>query len=343
MLEILETYDALNDGLIPAAALRSSGVNSSAIGALVHRGELVRVRTGWYVLGPKWRAEQPDGRYRFLVRATAAHAGSELLLSHHSAAVMHGLPLIGAWPATTHALFPEARGGSSHPLLTAHRGMPDPTSTRVAGVKVTGLARTVVDMAAGSSFLIGVAMVDHVLHQEASRLKAQRETGIRGMPPITKDTLLTELAVVHPRVGWRAAHRAIAFANELSANAGESLSRVRFEELGFEIPELQVRFDVNGRTFYVDFLWRSVRKIGEFDGDMKYTLAAVMDGKDAAGVVKAEKKREDLLRPLVNSFDRWDWDRAFNSQAFYRFLCEKGVPRAQVLRPRKHLPGAALV
>lgn len=338
MLEILETYDAVNDGLIPAEGLRASGMNSYAVGVLVQRGELRRVRTGWYVLGPKWEAETPEGRYRLVVRATAAHAATELLLSHHSAAVMHGLPLIGAWPATTHALFPEAQGGSSHRLLTAHRGIPDPLSTVISGVRVTSLRRTLVDMAAGSSFLIGVAMIDHVLHQEALRLNAERDAGIRGAPPITKDVLLTELAVVHPRVGWRAAHRAIAFATGLSANAGESLGRVRFEELGFEIPELQVHFDVRGHSYFVDYFWRGIRKIGEFDGHLKYTRGEVMNGRDIVGVVTAEKNREDLLRPLVNSFDRWGWTLALNAPAFHRFLSEKGVPRAG-----RRLPGAALV
>ncbi|MDH6236644.1 hypothetical protein [Cryobacterium sp. CG_9.6] len=343
MLDILETYDGLNDGLIPAEALRASGMNSYTVGVLVQRGQLWRVRTGWYVLGPRWKAENHAGRYRFVVRATAAHANTELLLSHHSAAVMHGLPLIGAWPATTHALFPEARGDSSHRLLTAHRGVPDPNSTLVAGVRVTSLPRTLIDMAASSSFLVGVAMVDHVLHHEALRMKAESKAGSQAASAITKDALLTELAMVHPRAGWRAAHRAITFANGLSANAGESLSRVRFDELGFEIPELQVRFDVNGRTFFVDYFWRGVRKVGEFDGDIKYTRAEVMKGKDIVGVVRSEKKREDLLRPLVNSFDRWDWDLAFNSPDFYRFLCEKDVPRARNRRPSKRLPTTALI
>jgi len=343
MLEILETYDAINDGLIPAAALRASGMNSYAIGVLLQRGELKRVRTGWYALGSTWDGVGHDGRYRLLVRATAAHAEQELVLSHHSAAVMHGLPVIGAWPATTHALFPEAKGGSSHRLLTAHRGIPDPNTIVIAGVTVTSLPRTLVDIAASSSFLVGVVMVDHALHEEAVRIAAEHAAGLIPRPRITKDVLLTELAAAHPRVGWRAAHRAITFADGLAANAGESLGRVRFEELGFEIPELQVRFDADGLVYFVDYFWRRVRKIGEFDGHVKYTRAEVMDGKDVVGVVMAEKKREDLLRPMVRSFDRWGWTLALNAQAFYRFLCERDVPRAGGPGAGKRQPGAASV
>ena len=325
MLETLEMQDVLGRGLITAEALRLAGLNEHAIAVLVQGGELRRLRRGWYALGSKWKAVGPDGRYRLFVRATAAAAERQLVLSHHSAAVLHGLPLIGKWPATVHALLPDARGGSSHRLLTSHRAVADPNATFISGVAVTSLARTLIDMATECSFLTGVTMIDHALYREHNGAAGDRTTGA---PPITKAALLTELESVSPRTGRHAAERAIEFADGLSANAGESLSRVRFEELGFEIPELQVRFDVAGRTFYVDFFWRDVRKIGEFDGHIKYTRAAVMNEKDVVGVVVAEKDRESLLRPGVGSFDRWGWNLALNSTDFYRFLLEKGVPRA---------------
>ena len=328
MLEVLETQDALSDGLITAEALRVAGMNAHAVDILVRHGELRRLRRGWYTLDSTWKAVGPDGKYRLFVRATAAAAQCPLVLSHHSAAALHGLPLIGAWPTSVHALVPEAHGGGSHRLLTSHRGVTDQNATFIDGIAVTGLARTLVDMAAGCSFLTGVTMIDHVLHQESRRTASERDAGLHGAPPITKAVLFAELEAVHPRTGRHAAERAITFASELSANAGESLSRVRFAELGFKIPELQVRFDVAGRKFFVDYFWRGVQKIGEFDGHIKYTRASVMNGRDVVGVVLAEKDRESLLRPLVNSFDRWGRDLALNTPAFYRFLCEKNLPRA---------------
>ncbi|TFD23758.1 type IV toxin-antitoxin system AbiEi family antitoxin domain-containing protein [Cryobacterium sp. TMS1-13-1] len=332
MREIFETCEAPYDGLIPAEALRASGMNSHAVDSLLKRGELVRVRRGWYVLAPRWEKIGADGRYRFFVRATAARAERDLMFSHRSAAVFHGLPLIGPWPKGVQAIDPDSAGGSSSRLLTTHRGPVDPSSLVIDGVRVTSLSRTLVDVAATSSFLVGVTMVDHVLHREAARMAAAQKSGSVGAPPITQATLLTELDWVHPRNGHRAAERAITFANGLSANPGESLGRVRFEELGFEIPELQVRFDVDGRTYYVDYFWRGVRKIGEFDGHIKYTRAAVMAGRDIVQVVMDEKDRESILRPEVNSFDRWGWKLALSPQAFYRFLMDKGVPRAPTRR-----------
>ena len=332
MREIFETCEALHDGLIPAEALRASGMNSHAVDSLLKRGELVRVRRGWYVLGPRWEKTGADGRYRLFVRATAAGAERDLMYSHHSAAVLHGLPLIGPWPQGVQAIDPDTAGGSSSRLLTTHRGPVDPSALIIDGVRVTSLSRTLIDVAATSSFLVGVTMIDCVLHRESARMAVARRSGSVAAPPITRATLLTELDRVHPRNGYRAAERAITFADGLSANPGESLGRVRFEELGFEIPELQVRFDVGGRTYYVDYFWRGVRKIGEFDGHIKYTRAAVMAGRDIVQVVIDEKDRESVLRPEVNSFDRWVWKLALSPSAFYRFLIDKGVPRAPTRR-----------
>ena len=334
MREIFETCDARYDGLIPAELLRASGMNSHAIDSLLKRGELVRVRRGWYAVGTQWQRLGADGHYRLVVRATAARAERDWTYSHESAAVLHGLPMIGPWPGAVHAVVPDAAGGSSTKLLTTHRGPVDPAAVVINGVSVTSLPRTLVDMAATSSFLIAVTMVDHVLHQEAARSVAERNAGTVGAPRITPATLLTELDSVHPRNGHQTAARAIIFANGLSANPGESLSRVRFQELGFEIPELQVRFDVNGSTYYVDYFWRGVRKIGEFDGHIKYTRAAVMNGRDVVQVVVAEKDRENHLRPLVSSFDRWGWALALSPRAFHRFLLDHGVPQSPTGRGR---------
>jgi hypothetical protein len=104
---------------------------------------------------------------------------------------------------------------------------------------------------------------------------------------------------------------------------------VRFLQLGFQIPELQVRFDcVNGRIAYVDFWWRGIRMAGEFDGKCKYLRGAIVKpGQDPGQIVFAEKRREDALRPQMNSMARWIWDEVLPPRTFLRFLTEHGVPR----------------
>jgi predicted transcriptional regulator of viral defense system len=316
VLRLAEVAALLYDGLLPSEALREAGVPPHSFRRLCLEGVLHCIRHGVYVTGERWRAAGASERYRLLVRATALAANRQPVLSHHSAAVLHGLPIIGGWPATVHTVTPGASGGSRNRSTTGHRGPAPELVETIDGCRVTSLARTLVDVAASSSLLVGVTMLDHALR-------------VGGDPVLTKDALYQELALVNPRTGRRQAEQAIAFANPLSANPGETLSRVRIFQLGFEVPELQVCFPgILGGNAYVDFWWRQVRKIGEFDGFLKYGMGPVLGDRDPGSVVWQEKQREDALRARVNSFDRWGWDLALTPELFSAFLTERGVPRA---------------
>ncbi|WEO77816.1 hypothetical protein BJQ94_01860 [Cryobacterium sp. SO2] len=285
-----------------------------------------------YVAAERWRSADANERYRLLVRATVLAAERSPVLSHQSAAVLHGLPIIGAWPASVHTSTPDAGGGSSTRATIAHRGTrPDAVET-IDGCQVTTLARTLVDVASSSSLLVGVTMLDHALRVEQERAdgsRAGRGQVFGARPALTKADLYTELEVVNPRTGRRQAEQAIAFANPLSANPGETLSRVRIFQLGFEVPELQVCFpNILGGNAFVDFWWRRVLKIGEFDGFLKYGSGPVLGDRDPGSVVWQEKRREDALRARVSSFDRWGWELALSPTRFHAFLTERGVPRA---------------
>lgn len=328
MLENLDVPSARNEGLILAEYLWASGLTTRAVRALLASGELVRIRRGIYALGSTWLRAETDDRYRLFVRATVLTAEQPVLLSHHSAAALHNLPMIGPWPKVVHAINNHATGGSSARFTTSHRSVREPESISLSGCSATTLKRTLIDVAATASFLVGVTMMDHALRVEQERAHGGDGRVASGGPPLSKDELYAELATVRPRTGGARARRVIDFANPLSADPGESLSRVRIAELGFEVPELQVCFVVRGREYWVDFFWRGVRKIGEFDGKIKYTRGAILGDRHPGDVVVAEKDRENLLRRQVNSFDRWDWDTAYSPRRFYEFLVEHEVPRA---------------
>ncbi|ANP71326.1 type IV toxin-antitoxin system AbiEi family antitoxin domain-containing protein [Cryobacterium arcticum] len=323
-------------GLLPSAALWEAGVPPHSLQRLCVEGVLHCIRRGVYVTEERWRRADAGERYRLLVRATALVAHSQPVFSHQSAAVLHGLPIIGGWPDTVHTITSGASGGSRNRFTTGHQGPAPEVVETTSGCQVTSLARTVVDVAASSSLLVGVTMLDHALRVETERAarergRGPREGGLAAPRPtgVTKEELYCELDAVNPRTGRRRAEQAIAFASPLAANPGETLSRVRIFELGFEVPELQVRFpDILGGDAWVDFFWRGVRKIGEFDGFLKYGSGPVLGDRDPSAVVWAEKQREDALRARVNSFDRWGWDLAYSAARFFAFLTERGVPRA---------------
>jgi hypothetical protein len=328
MDDAVQALSSIHGGLVPAAGLLRHGIDTRAANALVAAGVLSRIRRGMFADAPLWDQLKAEGRYRLFVRSTIMLADRPLVLSHLSAAAMYGLPKVGPWPATVHIIDTRASGGSSARFITSHRGGPDPVPIAHAGLMMTSLARTLVNVAATSSFLTGVAMIDHALREERERAEIEHSRGVQGLPALSKDDLYAELAVVNPRTGARRARMAIDFASDLSASLGESLGRVRIFELGFEVPELQVHFRIKGKDYWVDYFWRRIRKIGEFDGDVKYTRGMVLGDRDPSEVIVSEKKREDILRQHVNSFDRWDWNTALSPRQFSEFLIEHGVPRA---------------
>jgi len=309
--DILEAALAIGRGVIYRRDLIDLGGTRSAIDQLVAGGGLRPLRPGAYL--PPDAPADTDAVYRAMVVASMRLGAPDRIASHWSAAVLHRIPVIGVWPPTLHVSDSAATGGSSSSLVTLHRSGSHLPTTTVDGVRVTSFARTVADLARTQPFAGAVAAVDHALR--------------RGIP---KQVLLRELSDSGAVHGAGRAARAMQFGDRRAASAGESLSRARFHELGFVVPELQVVFtDTRGIRREVDFFWDAERKIGEFDGLHKYTRQEFTRGAPAADVVMREKLREDALRPLVASFDRWVWENAISPGRFDRFLRDHGMPRAR--------------
>jgi len=96
--------------------------------------------------------------------------------------------------------------------------------------------------------------------------------------------------------------------------------------LGFAAPELQVVFTDAKGDMMPDFLWRAVRKAGEFDGKEKYTREEYTKG-NPNDVVWAEKKREDRLRALGLGVVRILTEHVENPRELEKLLTAAGVPR----------------
>ncbi|MGJ9373609.1 hypothetical protein [Nesterenkonia sp. CF4.4] len=125
---------------------------------------------------------------------------------------------------------------------------------------------------------------------------------------------------------WRAC---LELADGLSESAGESLSRVRMLDLGFEPPQLQVSFELGVALARVDFYWPGVGVVGEFDGKLKYTRGAGLSGAPAEETVWQEKLREDALRARGLKVVRWVWDDLQRPGVLAARLRDAGVPLAK--------------
>lgn len=121
--------------------------------------------------------------------------------------------------------------------------------------------------------------------------------------------------------------RAMDFADPRSESPGESFSRVRIHELGFAPPSLQRTLRLEGKDYRLDFEWKDLGIVGEFDGRVKYFDAEGLTGADAASAVYQEKIREDVIRQSGRTVVRWGWDALKDLAILERLLQRAGVPK----------------
>jgi len=309
-------------GLIIATYASSVGLGRE-LRTEFERGEVVRLRRGVYIPVAIWQSLTPDQQYVRRIHAHAAVSAEPLTFSHDSAAAIWGLPRVGAWPSAIHLLVPPAGGGRSSYGVVRHPGEQSVRVVARDGLLVTSVVTTAVDMARVLTFPEAVAMMDRAI--AAPRF---------GSALATREELEAALAALPTRgpiKGRTEALRAGEFASSQSGSCGESVSRAFMFILGFLIPELQVRFDdADGFIAFVDFFWRSINRVGEFDGFGKYVKDEFTRGNTTAHIVMEEKVREDRIRACGPLVSRWDWELANSPSAFGAFLTRIGVPRAEL-------------
>ena len=284
------------------------------------RGSEVRVLRGAYVPRALWDAS--GGRERHLLRLDAfvrTRRSSVPLFSHWSAAVLHGLPLLGDPPEGIHIAVARSSTARSGRGVVRHSTEVSPEDVvEVEGMRCTSLARTVVDIAATAPTPDAVAMADHAL-----RLRPL----VPSASAFGRDELTEAWQRSLPFRGHRRALEAIRFADPRAESPLESLSRVTMRVLGAPPPVLQESFaDRRGFIGRVDFWWPEHGVVGEADGDAKYLDPAMRGGRSAERVVLDEKRREDRLRELGLRVVRWGWDVARHPAALATALQSAALP-----------------
>ncbi|WP_409333154.1 type IV toxin-antitoxin system AbiEi family antitoxin domain-containing protein [Trujillonella humicola] len=257
----------------------------------LRRGELTRLRPGAYA--PPQGPDQATLRHRQLVTATLAALRRPAVVSHQSAAVVHGLPLWGAPLDRVHVTRrPPASGEIGRHLHCHVARLPDEDVTAAGGVAVTTRVRTALDLARTLPFEPAVAMLDRWLFLRL----------------ITAGELADGVADLGRLPGARVALRAVRFADGRSESVGESRSRVLLHRLGLMPSTLQLPIaDAMGNPLgRVDFAWEDARVIGEFDGRVKYGRL-LRPGQDPGDAVFDEKIREDAIRDRDLGVVRWIW------------------------------------
>jgi hypothetical protein len=302
--------------------LLARGYTPNEIAREARSGRLVRLRRGAY-LRPDELADDPVERHRLLVTATVPLLAPGAVVSHRSAAVLHGLPV---WKDTLEHVDVTRTSGSGNRRghLHVHVASVAPAElVELVGTPVTSAARTVVDLGRSIPLAQAVASGDAALRA--------------GLPPAA---LQESLWLASGRRGIAAARRAVALLDPRSESAGESASRVALVDLGLAPSSLQHEvWDDAGRLVgRADFAWEEHRTLGEFDGRVKYG-ALRRPGQRVEDVVWAEKRREDALRDLGWQVVRWTWADLLKpwliAERLQRaFARSAGIAPAAFVRPR---------
>ena len=267
------------------AELIREGATGDEIRRRVRNGELIRLRRGAYAdAGPATDTE----RHRDLVVATLAQLDGKAALSHFSAASLHDIPVPNGTLSQVWVTRNSGGGGHLSPHLHELKAPLDAGDVvQLAGLPVTSVSRTAVDVARRTRPPYGLAACDRALAS--------------GVSP----SELTEQVERWPRrPGIARARRGVDLANPLSESFGESFSRWVIWQLGLPMPILQYPVDVHGRRYRSDFGWPELGVLGEFDGRIKYE-GVLDDSRSLADVVMAEKRREQDLRSLGWQVTRW--------------------------------------
>lgn len=283
------------------AELERRGFSHREANRLLELGTLTKIRYGVY-------GEPADldvlERHRRLIDATWLIIRSGAVLSHFSAAAVHGLPIPATDLNRVWITRPGTSGKTTRWLHLARAELSEAEVCEIDGRLVTSLARTVVDVARRLDLLDGLPLVDAALRAGADR-----------------QVLADLLEVEGRRRGNQALRTAVALADPLAESVGESRSRALMWTLGLPMPVLQHPLsDDDGFIGRVDFYWPAHRLVGEFDGKVKYGRTLEPD-QDPGETVWKEKLREDRIRRTKKlGVERWVWANLFQPRLFDRRL-----------------------
>jgi hypothetical protein len=267
----------------------------------VRSGRVLRLRHGQFTAAAEISLRELG------IAAMQACAGS--VLSHRSALLAHGLPILGPPPVRPDLTVPPRRIGR---LVDAHLHR----ATLVANDIVltpsgtaTTVARTLVDNARTRSTAAAVVAIDAALHDRL----------------VTMDEIDDVMVRCWNWPGIRRAQRALPLVDGRSESPLESVSRLVIRWLRLPMPDTQVVvLDERGCPVgRLDFYWDEYGVGGEADGRLKYVergRAALTD----------EKDRQERIEDLALVMTRWGWSHATRWPQVLRTKLENAFDRGRL-------------
>lgn len=291
--DIPSTFPSPTPGihLLRRADLLGAGYDVDDIRQGLRSGSLRRVAPGRY-RGENGRVLSAPDAHRLLILSVGDRNRASVV-SHRSAAVLHGIPLLTVAEPVVHLTRGSSTGARSNNWVTVHSARLDACDVMAKdGLQVTTVSRTLLDLARTSGFEEATVALDFALHRRL----------------VTPSEIVAAVhRMAHAR-GMGRARRSILFADGRSESVGESRCRVALHRARVPAPELQVEIrSVDGKFLgRSDFGWIERRSLMEFDGLVKY-VPADDSGRTGAEILVAEKRREDAIRAAGCAMCRAIW------------------------------------
>ena len=307
-----DLLDLLGPGPWRRSEVLAAGWSRSSIDHAVTAGHLLRPRRGLLELPDRpRRSDQLPMPYDVRVarmRALAPGLAPGAVFSHDSAAHVHRLWTPGTPQPLIHVTVPGGRERTNAGLTVHSSELPPAFVIERAGVKVTTIARTAVDLGIRGDLPAALVAADSALRLLVLEEWPGGERDLReGRVPAhiletARATLETAALAVRGWPGSGTVAAAIAAADPRSESAFESWSRGWILVVGLPRPEINRRvFGASGRTYYGDFVWDEQRLIGEVDGLGKYGTTAA----EARRAMRAERERQADLEGAGWRLRRW--------------------------------------
>ncbi|HZK50061.1 MAG TPA: type IV toxin-antitoxin system AbiEi family antitoxin domain-containing protein [Actinomycetota bacterium] len=249
-LRHLVTLAECQYGLVTRTQLAELCLSDSAVGRLVTRGVLRRVRPGVYRLLGAGPSRQQD------ITAVRLWAGEEAFASHRTGAEIHGLP--GAVPPLIE-ITTQRSVRSSDVLVHRRATWPPGDVTVVEGIRVSTIPRTLLDLASVVHLGTLARVLDATLHRGVSldsisrRLEATAVQGRNGTANLRK--------LIHERTDESAAVESPLERDFLTLvrdrNMDEPVAQYPvfvdghlIARLDFAYPELKIGIELDGYAFH---------------------------------------------------------------------------------------------
>lgn len=306
-------------GVIASSRANDAGLSASLLTAR-DKGAVAAVRRGVYLESDRLESASGVELHRVRAHAVAQQRGN-VVFAGITAAILSGLPVVGRVPEEIVVLAHGTSGRRRNGVVELVRPRGD-VQANSDGIVTTGLVDTLLEVARSHPGLMALTMLDAALH--APRL------GVRE-PRCTIDQLRERAVGLHPFPGCPRVMALLGRATHLAETPLETLSRVRFDEIGFPAPQLQLAVgrQRDEARAYLDFAWPEHGVWGEADGVGKYLGGARAHGdpRTAADVVVDEKRREDDVRAATGwTCARWGWQEAWQTAPLRRVLLQAGLP-----------------